>query len=826
MAIRLFFITLPLLLSTFLQAQVTKVTGVVTDGEFQQTLPFVSIQFKGTNIRSLSDMDGKFAIETSENVDSLEFSFVGYEKKVIKVKNGKTITGLRIELKPEINELKEAIIEKKENPAYGVLRNVVKNKDKNDMFKLDAYEYDVYSKVQVDADNISEQLEKIRVTRKIKEDIEELKPVIDEDGNEVVTIFFSESISRTYHRNKPSLQKDIVKSSRVRGLGISDGSLTSQFVGSSMILVNMYENSITILDKEFISPITNNWKSYYKYGIDDTVTIDGIDCIEMRVTPKRAQDLAFKGKIWIALSDSSYALKKVNLEIPKEANINFIEKIRVNMEWQPTEEGPWMFKYTKYVFNVDEVSKRLAGIIVRSTSHYENHKLNTPQDKKFYEQQIELGDDIQIDDDTYWEEHRFAKLDSNESQSLAMVDSVIKLPIVNSFLDILNFFVNGYFNLDKIRIGPYISSYAYNEIEGNRFTLGIKTSPSLSKKFIFQGYLAYGTLDDKFKYGLNLKLIPDKSPWTEIKLRSYKDIDLLGFTDQISSSPVISVFAKWGNQIGAYWNHENSISYFRQVNNSFSHELTYKNRYLAPLFDFGYYDGRSDESTSSTFSTSEVSLKLRYARNEKFVINDNYRMSLGTGTVPIISIFYTAGLEDVFGSDFTYHKLDMMVNGKIGMGGMGRFKYLFQTGKTFGNIPYLLLTPHLGNESVFYIGTGFNLMNYYEFVSDQYVSLILNQHFDGYFMNRIPFAKKAKLRLLVSLHTVYGSISDENINILPGEENPVTFETFGNTLYVEVGYGIENIFKVGRVQFFNRINHLDNPNIQKFGIKGMFHFSL
>ena len=80
------------------------------------------------------------------------------------------------------------------------------------------------------------------------------------------------------------------------------------------------------------------------------------------------------------------------------------------------------------------------------------------------------------------------------------------------------------------------------------------------------------------------------------------------------------------------------------------------------------------------------------------------------------------------------------------MGVLGRMYYETTIGKILGNVPYPLLEVHMGNESYYYTQRAFNLMNYFEFVSDQYVSLKLRHYFEGLFFNRIPLVQKLKWR--------------------------------------------------------------------------------
>jgi hypothetical protein len=98
-------------------------------------------------------------------------------------------------------------------------------------------------------------------------------------------------------------------------------------------------------------------------------------------------------------------------------------------------------------------------------------------------------------------------------------------------------------------------------------------------------------------------------------------------------------------------------------------------------------------------------------------------------------------------------------------------------------------------------------------------------------MNKIPLLNKLKWRLLATANVLYGALSQKNIDII----SPVDLE--GNPLpglnyldpkipYVELGYGIENIFKIIRIDGVHRITYRDNPLVQKFALKFSIQFKL
>jgi hypothetical protein len=117
--------------------------------------------------------------------------------------------------------------------------------------------------------------------------------------------------------------------------------------------------------------------------------------------------------------------------------------------------------------------------------------------------------------------------------------------------------------------------------------------------------------------------------------------------------------------------------------------------------------------------------------------------------------------------------------------------------------------------------TTFNKLNYFEFISDKYVGGYIEQHFGGLIFNRIPLIKKLKWRLVGSSRITYGSISSKNTRemLLPSFT-----KSFGNIPYTEAAVGVENIFKLIRVDLVWRLTHLD-PGASPLGIRARMTFN-
>ena len=729
--------------------------------------------------------------------------------------------------------LDEVIVMSGENPAWAIIREAVKNKKQHDKRALDAYEYQSYNRIEFDIDNISTKLRKRKMVRDIWEGIDSTSLEKNINGNAILPVFLSESISRYYVKNDPFARREEVQKTKVSGVAVEDGSMISQLVGTAYQDYNFYQNWLRFLEKEFISPISDSWKIYYDYEILDTLYIGNDRCFEMTVFPNRKQDPAFNGKIWITTDD--YALKKLDLSIDKATNLNFIEKIVLQQELGQTVDGPWLPLKTNMVIDVSDLSKNSASFLIKIYNTTSDWKVNDVKDKKFYANEVLIAEDFNIHEPEYWNAARPENLTSQQLKTYQIIDTLVEIPRVKSYVEFVKLATTGYWRRGKVDLGPYLYSYAFNNFEGHAIRLGMKTNEYFHRKITLRGYAGYGTLDDRWKYGLTGSYIISRKPWTEFKLHSSLDLEQVGIRseDLIDNNYIFYAATRWQTFRRPYYLSDNSFSIQTEPTKGLMHMLTIRHEYYDPQYPFYYYEnpGAPDSKLKSDISSPTLKFTTRWARDEMFMQDGNERISLGARRSPVIQFDYTYGFKDVLDSDFDFHKIQLEFKQKLRLGGIGESRYKIKGGYIFGQLPYLLLENHIGNESAFYTNGAFNTMNYFEFVSDQYASFHYEHFFQGLLMNKIPLIRNLKWRLLATANVLYGSLRQENIDIISPvdpEGNPTPgFNHLDKGLpYVELGYGIENIFKIIRVDGVHRITYRDNPNAQKFELKFSLQFKL
>jgi hypothetical protein len=803
-------------------AQETVVQGKVTDAASGDPLPFVNIVFKGTTIGTTTDFDGNYTLRTTHPADSLIASYVGYKPRSKAVKPGVRQV-INFQLTEQFIGLQEVIVYAGENPAFEILRKVVRNKKENDKRKLTAYEYDTYTKIEIDVDNISDKFRERKIVRKITQVLDSVERIAGEDGKPILPLFITESVGKVYYRDNPSLKKEKIIKTKISGVGVEDGTTVTQMVGSSFQEYNFYQNWLNILTKEFVSPIADGWRLYYEYDLTDSVYIGNDFCYRLDFFPKSPQELAFTGTMWITKNE--YALRQIDATMGASANMNFIEKIRIQQELMKTDLGAWLPVKNRVLIDVGELGKNNAGMLAKFYTSNKNLITNKPYEPAFYERTIEMAEDaLMKEDDLHWDSLRHEPLSTTEKNVYRMIDTLRNIPIVKTYTDIVKVLVNGYYDVGKIDVGPYLSMITWNNIEGWRFQAGFRTNYAFSKKWVYHLQAAYGFNDEKFKYLVGLQYILSRSRWTTLSFRARRDLNRLGVDDEnLADNPIFLAATRWGYFRRGFYSDEYRVSFNRELFKGYSQRVSFRHYNFTPTFLFGYNNPKDPADIRNTFQTTEVSLESRFARDEVFLQNDNERISLGTSHWPVITIKYTHGLAGVFGSDFNYDKLRFNLTKRIKTGPLG-VGYATITGEyTFNTLPYPLLALHLGNQSPIYSSITYNLMNFGEFVSDQYASIQYRQYLEGFLLNRLPLLNRLKWRLLGTANVIVGGMRPSNQNLISrytpdGEETLMAGYFKNGKPYIELGYGVENIFKFLRIDFVHRLSYLDNVNARRFGI--------
>ena len=821
------FVILFLFLSAIVVGQ-TKVGGRVVD-EFGDPVAFANVIFKNSKEGVITDENGNFYFESKENYSTLIVSYVGFEKKEIALKPGLN-TGLKIQLKSG-TELKEVVIytgktSKKNNPAIDILRKIWERRRKNGLKMFKQYQYDKYEKVEFDLNTIDSAF----MNNKVFKGMEFIFNQIDTSsisGKTYLPIFINEVLSEVYGDNEDKKFKEITKASKNSGFGSGDG--VNTFIKDLYAEFDIYDNYLKFFDKDFVSPLSRTGINVYNYVLNDSMFIDNKWCYNIVYYPRRKNELTFKGDFWV--NDTTFAIKKINLEASKSANINWVKEIYIEQEYEVLNDSVFLltrdYMMSDFSFSKKEESK---GVYGKRTTLAKNHKFNIKKDSKFYKKEVNFYDNAVFNkSDEFWKANRFESLNKNEAGIYKMLDTLKEVPRFKRIYNLASILGSGYIEFPKLKLdyGPIFSTFGYNDVEGQRIRVGGRTYFGPNDKWRIQGYTAYGFRDNQFKYGISGRWMVNPNNRLILSIGNRRDVEQMGVSLTTSNDVLGRSFASSALFASGVNNRLTSVNLTTLgleiepfKNFTFQTNFTYRTlKSASNEFSLDYYTDLTQTEVKSQVKQSEINLVAEFTPRRKTVGYGVDRLDVDFNYARVF-LSYSNGIKGVLDSDFNYQKLQFYYRQPILIGGFGRLFTTFETGKIFGEVPLGLMGVIPGNQSWFVIENTYNLLNYYDFVADEYASLHLEHHFNGRLFSRIPYLRKLNLREIVGIKGVYGKVSENNKTLNASGLNYVAPEE----LYWEYHAGVGNIFKVLRIDFAWRGSYLDMPDARKFAVRASFGF--
>jgi len=806
-------------------SQTYTISGKIFDVVTKEPIPFASVILKGTTTGVNTDFDGKFVLTTDKLSDTLVAIYIGYQRMAIAIKKGvsQNINIPFYALQDGVN-LNEVIVKAGENPAHRIVKAAIAHKKRNDKASLDAYQYEVYNKIEFDLHNIPKKLKDRKAFKPIKFVFDNMDSA-NASEKPSLPLFMIETLSDVYYRNSPKEKKEIIRGSKISGV---NNESISQVMGDMYQNINIYDNDIIIFNKDFKSPLANNALFNYKFYLEDSLFVENTWCYHIRFKPKREHELCFTGNMWIA--DTSFGVKRLEMNIPSDANINFIADAGIIQEFNYT-DSVWMLRKDRitinFIHNILEIVKpeNQPGIYGRKTTSYRNIVTNKPKDDAFFKggTNIVVEDSATKRSNAYWDSTRHDSLTTRENRIYHMIDTIQSLPFYQRWNQVLTLLIVGYYRAGNFDVGPLYKFYSNNVIEGNRFRFGGKTSSKFSRWQELNGYVAYGTRDEKWKYGIGFKAFLSKKPRRQLVGIDYKnDLELLGQSQNgFTNDNLFATFLRRVSPRSLTRVAQVQLWYDREWFPGFSTKFAYVNRTLTPVGDYQYYyiNPKGDSAIQPFLRSSEIRITTRFAYHEKYIDGGFSRTSLGT-KYPVVQFTYIKSLKHLYAGQYNYHKVVLNISDRIRWGILGYTDYVIEGGKIFGDVPYPLLELHGGNQTFVYDYMAYNMMNYYEFASDKYASFWLFHHFEGLLFNKVPLLKRLKWREVVTYKILFGSVSSSQQTLL----FPSALHTLNSGPYQEISAGIENIFKFFRMDVFWRLNYTQNIKVP-VGLKVGFQFS-
>ena len=832
----------------------TSASGIVKDSITGEPLPFVSVYFDGSTIGAMTDDNGTFTLQNNQGYTKLAAASLGYDTKFIDLKPGKKNDNLEVLLKPTAFEISEVVVKpkrekytRKDNPAVELIKKVIAHKNDNRIEAKPEYQTEVYEKLSLSLDNFNPNLDKNKFLKKFKF-IKNYLDTSEFNGKPILTVSVRENLSDFYYRKSPKAEKTIVRAKRMQGIDktLDDGGGITSNLEEIFKSINIFDNNIPILLNRFVSPLSSTLATtYYHYYIMDTLDVGGDKCVDLAFVPANSESYGFTGRLYITL-DGNYAVKKVLLNTPANINLNWVDKLRIEQEFKQMPDSTWVLDQENTFVNF-YVVKGTQQLYAHQLRNYDNYNFNVQNADSVFGLlgALHVLPEATVQPDTFWIHNRPIPLKEKEDALKDLLGQLRKVPAFNAIIKTAEILITGYIptandkKVTKFDFGPMNTTFSANHLEGFRMRVGGMTTANLNPYWFASGYLAYGTNDRKIKYNLKLthsftkkEYHEGENPVNNLSFIQEYDVYTPGQDFLFTSKDNIFVAWKVGEPV-------TKMQYIRksvlQYEKEWLNGLTWKswimnqNNEAAGTLQYIKRDESGNLYHIKDFTTSEIGTQLRFAPGERAYNGRSGKESVFnlSKDAPVFKLSHQLGIKGVLGGDYNYNHTEISAEKRIWLSSFGHIDAQVKAGKVWDKVPFPLLILPNTNQSITNQPEAFHMMNALEFVTDQYVSFNATYYLKGWILNRIPGIKWLRLREVLSFNMIYGGLTDKNnptltpgLFLLPDGTQPL-----GSTPYMECSVGLENIFKILRIDYYRRLTYLDHPDIKKGGIRIALRFT-
>ena len=845
------------------------VSGIVVDAKSGSPLPFVNVYYEGKGVGAATDENGNFSVPYRKGWNILTISSVGFKKMEIPISG--PIENLKVRLEVNSQTIKGVSIkgkrkkyDRKNNPAVELMRKVIAAKKHSDLRRHDYFSYQKYERRTFALNEFTEKVfddEHFKKLPFLKERVE----TCPETGKLILPISVDETFSKRIFKKDGNIDKTIVEGRNSTGLNefFNTGDIATTMIEDVFTDVDIYDNNIHVLQSEFVSPLSSSSGiSFYRYFIADTLDVDGIRCIEVTFTPNNSQDFGFNGSLYI-MADSTYRVHKATMNLPHNNAVNFVSDMYVSQEFETLPTGEQVIVNDNMIVQISVIGSFTKFHIKRDT-YYSNYSLEEIPEKEFkFLGKERLLADAMMKDNKYWNSVRPEPLTEKES---TMDDFLKKMESTKGFkfvLFVAKAFIENFVETStdrekpsKVDIGPINTIFSQNFVDGFRLRMSAQTTANLNPHLFAKGYVAYGFKDHKWKgmgeltYSFNKKAyLPREFPVNNLTV-TYQ-------YDDASPSDIFMPTDKDNVFTSFRWTKVNHMNYVQKLRVLYEREwenglrLTAQvkkesNEATAALF-YQPLDGTGTPSPDKNlhinkFEMADVMIGLRFQPGATY-INTKQRRIATNNDSPIFELNHTIGLKNVLGNDYTYNYTEAKVYKRLYLSSWGKIDTYVKGGIQWNKVPFPLLIMPAANLSYIKERETFSLIDNMEFMNDRFVSIMSGWDMNGKILNRIPLIRKLKWREYIGFNMLWGTLTDKNNPFLaknagdsrlfyfPGEfRKDGTFKYQSRVMdknkpYFEVVAGIHNIFKILHVEYVRRLNYLDNPDIDKWGIRIMLRMT-
>lgn len=762
------------------------IEGRVLEQGTQTPLAFVYIVAENQERGAFSDVDGWFVLDLEEGGDSVRFSILGFEKKSFFLDSSQAY--LEVVLPQEDIAIETVQITGQAKPADRVIRNVIKNRKKNDIYALNQFSYDSYNKLKVYP--MGDSLTGL--------------PVIEDSSFVDMDYLIWETVTKVKFE-KPNKSKEEVLASRTSGYQGKAFPLTATDLQS----ISFYTDQIQIMNERFLSPISGLGLRNYTYELKEVILQEPDTLFLVGFTPKKNNMDGLEGQVWV--HSNQWGIKNIKANLLIRGNKVLVDEGRIQQLYQSIGDTMWVPQQLNTDVKLLPFSSQVKGeMIFSGRSYIKEFSADLGEDQVTFDHNAIVVNSMAVENtDSILAVHREEALTPRELNSYYILDSVGKAAKLDLVVDQVyklqySTLQLWFLDLDLNRI------WHGNNVEGYRPGLGLYTNERISPYFSVGGYWGYGLKDNEHKYGGSLKFFPGGDDDFVIGIGHDNDLEETGGR-RLGIEPEVVLWRNTYREPPSRTAFLDQMDYTRDWWGFFAFRpgshLTFRSDYsqewVRPAYNYSF-----EEKTSFRFE--EFTGTLRWAPGE-FFTDDGVHNFAVENELPVLRMRWRKGLT-LFGGQYQYDIFDWSANHQWFFGKGHRLRYRLNGGINTGVVPYSKMYIFRANfhpKNYFDSPNTFNTMRFHEFAANQYLSGFISLRPEQNWLHIGSF----RPRFSFVFNAAWGHLTPANA----GVHEFLNLQA-PNKGYYEGGIVLQNVLPVFRKQ------NVLNSVIQTLGVSAYYRF--
>ncbi|MCR5680068.1 MAG: DUF5686 and carboxypeptidase regulatory-like domain-containing protein [Prevotella sp.] len=851
------FLVLFTLVATTVRAQIT---GHIVDAKTGDPIPKASAIYRGNQTSVVSDEEGRFTIERHAGW-KLTVSSIGYVPQVINITRN-TPDNLVIKLKSDSKQIEEVTVKKhrasrysrKDNPAVELMKKVIAARKKTDLRSHDFYQYNDYQKIMLGLNDLKIDDLDSGVFAKRKWLLNHME-VCPYNEKLILPLSVDETVAQKIYRRDPHAEKTIIKGQNATGINdmFQTGDILNAVLKDVFTDIDIYQDNIRLFQKRFTSPIGNDAIQFYRYYITDTLFVGNDQCIRLDFTPNNQQDFGFRGQLYV-LADSSYQVKRCELTIPHNSDVNWVENMQCLQEYTKLASGEWVLTVDDMFVELMAVKFFSKFIVVRTTRRSDFAFEEIPNALLRGHRAVMKDAYAEMQGDDFWNQYRQVELTQSESSIGGLMEHLQEMKGFKYILFGLKALIENFVETgskehpSKVDIGPVNTIISQNFYDKVRFRASAQTTANLHPHLFLKGYVARGIKSKQNYYSGEVTYtfnrpgyLPREFPKQAITFQSMRDVALP--SDKFIQTDKDNMFTSFKvteiDKMFLY--NRQALSFDFEQEWGFKLYAEAKTERVSPIGNIDFKplnlqpapldpqpSAINPQSTSlDHIRYTEATIGIRYAPGETFINTKQHRWPLNLDA-PVFRLQHTMGFDGFLGGQYKYNFTEGEIYKRVWLPmSWGKIDARLKFGAQWNQVPYPLLIMPVANLGYILEDQTFNLINNMEFLNDRYASLMVDWDLNGKIFNRIPLLHRLKWREWLGVKVLWGALTDKNNPYLAQNMNSSVLMEFPEGCnimdkkrpYVEMSFGIHNIFKLVHVEYVRRLSYRSLPTANKQGLR-------